>query len=195
MDLPLYRLDIDESTGLDAIALVDIPAVQTFWQTFNDVKDKMMFVADNEKRIVGGVLMAANMPIYRKDKSGREYYVSFTAKAIENIAYQSAKRGIHTMFNIMHDANQKAPSVTLVEHYIVDRAKGKGVLPGHEHVEDGSWYGFAKIENDQLWADIKAGKYNGFSVEGDFIKEAEGRYPKSVIEAVIEEALNEFLTN
>ena len=32
----------------------------------------------------------------------------------------------------------------------------------------GTWFGIMKVNNPQLWADVKAGKVKGFSIEGEF---------------------------
>ena len=65
-----------------------------------------------------------------------------------------------------------------------------GINPiGFEHIEDGSWFTAYKVENKQVWEDVKAGKFNGFSVEGYF--GLERQEPKDEIEELIDEILNE----
>jgi hypothetical protein len=41
-------------------------------------------------------------------------------------------------------------------------------MKGFEDVPDGSWFGSFKVDNAEVWAEIKAGKVRGFSVEGQF---------------------------
>jgi len=41
-------------------------------------------------------------------------------------------------------------------------------MKGFEDAPSGSWFGSFKIDNPQVWADVKAGKFSGFSVEGLF---------------------------
>jgi hypothetical protein len=41
-------------------------------------------------------------------------------------------------------------------------------MKGFEGVADGSWFGSFYVENDNVWNEVKQGKYKGFSVEGLF---------------------------
>ena len=41
-------------------------------------------------------------------------------------------------------------------------------MKGIEDEPDGSWFGSFKVENDEVWAKVKAGQFKGFSVEGIF---------------------------
>jgi hypothetical protein len=67
--LPVIYLTIDEDheTGLDAISLVDHPAIERNWMAFNK---KQKFALNEEKRIVSGAAMVADYPIYRKMRMG-----------------------------------------------------------------------------------------------------------------------------
>jgi len=88
MDLPIYLLDINEDeqaqTEVNFIALVDKPAIQKNWQMFKEAPAR--FAVDQEKQIISGALMIADMPIYRKDEEFGEYYAVFNAATIEKIA-------------------------------------------------------------------------------------------------------------
>ena len=45
----------------------------------------------------------------------------------------------------------------------------KGINPvGFEDIEHGSLFGKYRVLNDEVWADVKAGKFKGFSLEGYF---------------------------
>jgi hypothetical protein len=89
--LPVIYLTIDEDheTGLDAISLVDHPAIERNWMAFNK---KQKFSLNEEKRIVSGAAMVADYPIYRKDDDGREYYVVFDSDAIQKDSLQVYER-------------------------------------------------------------------------------------------------------
>ena len=56
----------------------------------------------------------------------------------------------------------------MFESWLVDRSLGKMPMKGFEDVADGSWFGSFKVNNDQVWNEIKQGAYKGFSVEGLF---------------------------
>ena len=107
MKLPLYVLDIDESledeTSVFAVGLVLQPAIERNWHTFSAEEPKIehkFTVIDEEKRILGGFLMVAEQPIYRRDEDGTEYYVKFTAESIARIVNKLAKSGKPLSFNL-----------------------------------------------------------------------------------------------
>ncbi len=124
-------------------------------------------IQDEEERIISGPLMLANKPIFRFDSFG-EYYVYFTPDTIKKIVQKVFRKGYQSNVNIMHDGNQVVDGVTMFESWIVDREQGKMPMKGYEDAADGSWFGSYKVNNDEVWQDIKEGKYKGFSVEGIF---------------------------
>jgi hypothetical protein len=221
MNLPIYRLDInefDEETGIDFVSLVEAPAVERDFQAFNqsfvepnaneseaefvtrcipilinEGKDSEQAVAicysmyqekstkmqkfsiqDEEKRIVSGVAMVADLPIYRRDAVRGEYYVVFDKDSIFKIAKKWARSNKYDSVNAHH----KTPieeGVSLFESYIVDRERGVMPPKGYEDVANGSWFVSYLIDNDDVWAKVKAGEFKGFSVEGvfDFVSEVD----------------------
>ena len=124
-------------------------------------------VTNEDKRIVSGPLMIAEKPIYRNDEFG-EYYIKFTADTIKEIAIKYAKKGFQNNVNLMHDDGQIVNGLTMFESFICDKSRGIMPMQGFEDVSDGSWFGSFYVENDNVWNDIKAGKFKGFSVEGLF---------------------------
>jgi len=175
MNLPIYRLDInefDEETGIDFVSLVEAPAVERDFQAFNNTQK--FAIQDEEKRIVSGVAMVADMPIYRRDAIRGEYYVVFDKDSIFKIAKKWARSNKYDSVNAHH----KTPieeGVSLFESYIVDRERGVMSPKGYEDVADGSWFVSYLIDNDDVWAKVKAGEFKGFSVEGvfDFVSEVD----------------------
>jgi len=174
---PIYKMVIDENaeTGLNAVALVDNPAIEREWMKFNaelfiDRESKMRFAIQNEeRRIVTGPLMIANLPIYRKSPDGFEFYVVFDADTIEQLVMKYYKAGLQHSVNLMHNGIQ-VEGVYMFESFIVDSQRGIAAPKGFENVPDGSWFGSYKIENDEIWNLVKAGTFKGFSVEGIFLK-------------------------
>jgi hypothetical protein len=58
--------------------------------------------------------------------------------------------------------------VSVIESWIVeDPQKDKTALYGLNAVE-GAWAVTMKIDNDEVWEDVKSGKYLGLSIEGMF---------------------------
>jgi len=124
-------------------------------------------IEDEERRIISGPMILADTPIYRRDDNG-EYYVKFPRKTVQDILVKFAKKGYHTKLNVMHQSGQEVAGVTIFETWQTDASRGILPMKGYEDVPDGSAFASAKVENDEVWADVKAGKLKGFSVEGVF---------------------------
>lgn len=168
MDLPIYKLVIDESedSGVTAIALVDKPAIELNWHMFSK---QQKFKAEYKRRIISGPLMVADLPIYRNDSQYGEHYVMFTKETIEKIVYKFAKQSDNKAVNKMHQESLTADGVFLFESFIIDKERGILTPKGHEELPDGSWFGSMKVDNDEIWNEfINSGVYRGFSVEGYF---------------------------
>lgn len=170
MELPIYELMINEDMQDDAevsfIALVDKPAIQKNWNAF---KENVKFqIVSEDKRIISGPVMLADVPIYRSDNINGEYYVVFSKDTIFKIAQKFFKKGYQANVNLMHDSNQQVEGVTMFESFISDVDRGILPMKGFEDAPDGSWFGSFKVEDDKVWEMIKEGKFKGFSVEGIF---------------------------
>lgn len=172
MEFKIYRAVIDPNLSSDLevnyIGLVDRPAIERNFQAFNDQKQKARFVLNEEKRIISGPAMIADLPIYRNDKQLGEYYVVFDRQAIQSIVEKFSAKGYLKNFNLFHDEQQQVSDVTIFNSFISDKELGIPPMAGFEDVADGSWFISAKVNNDQVWQKVKEGMVKGFSVEGLF---------------------------
>lgn len=171
--LPFYKMILNkDSKGMDFIALVDSPAHMKSFQHFNK-NDRVKYHFNEEKRIVTGVAIAVGLPIYRNDNEIGEHYVVFEEKETLEIAQKMFKNNYLHNVNEMHNSNKNVKGMTLFESYFIDESKGKTVpdLFKNQNLKDGSWIVSYKVDNDQVWNDIKNGKHVGFSIEGWFDKE------------------------
>lgn len=170
MDLPIYKLiinsDLEDEAEVDFVALVDRPAIQRNFLAFNE-RQKFEIVSE-DKRILCGPLMIADMPIYRNNEEFGEHYVVFDAETIQQIAEKFFKKGYQSNVNEMHDASRAVEGVTMFESWLVNREMGKMPIKGFEDAKDGSWFGSYKVDNEATWAKVKSGEFQGFSVEGIF---------------------------
>ena len=141
-------------------------------------------VQDEEKRIVSGYFMIADLPIARMDDNGKMFYVVFRKNTIEKIVNKFMKNGYNTNVNIMHDGNKMANGVYIIESLIVDSKRGIKAPKGFENAPDGSWWGSMRVENDEIWEQVKKGEFKGFSVEGMFGQEKDIDLPNKVIEKI-----------
>ena len=157
--LPIYEVSLGE---MNKISLVEKPAIEEEFMTFNK-QEELKLSYDEEKHIVFGPALVVDKPIYRRDSKGREFYVIFHKDVIEQLTYNFMKKlneTTNSLFNLEH--NKSTDDVYLVSAFI----SGNGLNPvGYEDIPEGSLFIALKVQNEDLWNDIKAGKYNGFSVE------------------------------
>lgn len=166
MDLPFIEFKLtDEVEGLQAIALVDSPAIGLNYQAFAPHKFE---VINEEKRIVMGAAMIPDLPIYRRDERG-EYYAIFKKETIKALVQKLFKENKHNNFNEQHNAFKILDGVYIYQSFITDAELGITAPSGFENIADGTWFIAAKVENDEAWAKVKEeGLLKGFSVEGVF---------------------------
>lgn len=164
--LPLYKAVFpQEADGILRVSLVDRPAVESDFMFFSKAERVQTYsVADEEKRLVRGVILRADYPIYRIDPHIGEYYIMFEPKEIRELAERYLYDGRQNRVNVMHQANSEVAGVNLRQIFIKDSKNG--IDPkGFEHIEEGSLFGEYHITNDAVWEEVKKGTYKGFSVE------------------------------
>lgn len=166
--LPIYNAEIkDERDGIIAISFVEEPAVESNFMLFG--KQIPLFFANEEKRNILGVIMRADFPIYRRDKDGNEFYITYSADTIAKMAQKYFVSGAVNTTSINHNG-ETLDGVSLVQWYIKDT--DKGIAPnGFYDVKDGSLFAEFHIENENLWTACKDGTFKGFSLEGYFTTE------------------------
>ena len=190
--LPIYEINIDNATGLYAVALVKRPAMLSTWQVFADQEQPMKFaVTDEEQHKVLAVLCRADFPIYRRSDEMGEFYVVFSKETIEEMTRRMLKEGFHESINVEHDDNFYIDGVELSQIFIKNSAKG--INPSNfEEIEEGSAFCEYKITAPEVWDAIKQGVFTGISLEGLFdLKKiaaaAENEGPADDIEALLKQ--------
>jgi len=184
--LPVIYLTIDENeeAGVDAVALVDNPAIERNWMAFSKQSKSYQFeITNEEKRVISGPLMISELPIFRKTEEGDEYYVVFNADTIRKIVYKYMKEGRTNSVNEMHET--ALDGVFMFESFIIDDRKK--TPKGYEELPEGSWFGSYRVENDDVWQQVKDGDFRGFSVEGLFSEDKELKVDREIIEAIVDE--------
>ena len=161
-------IDTDDESGVTAIALVDQPAIDSNWMAFSQQTEHKFAVKDEEKRIIEGYFMVADLLIPRIGEQGEKFFVKFSAKTIEAIREKQSRLGLNNNFNLMHDPRQIAEGVYMLDNLIIDNERGKVAPKEFEKVPNGSLWGSAKVDNDEIWEQVKKGEFKGFSVEGMF---------------------------
>jgi len=166
--MKIIELILDEDSkmsGIDAISIVESPAIESNFIALNNHQVKFATV-DTEKRILMGPALIPNKPIYR-NQDGEEFYVYFSKATIEKAMQMYLKKGNQGNATLEHDG--KLNGLTLVESWIkVDAEKDKSVAYGMEDPV-GTWYVSMKVDNEEIWNEyVKSGKVKGFSIEGFF---------------------------
>jgi hypothetical protein len=165
--IPVYDAIIsDEETGMFKISLVDDPAVMSNFLAFDNTRKAVMYKVENEeKRLVRGVVMRADFPIYRHDRNFGEYYIIYKADQIRVMAEKYLLESRQNDVNLMHEDGSDVDGVQMVQYFI----KGAGIsVEGFDDIADGSLFAEFHIVNDEVWEAIKDGTYKGFSLEGVF---------------------------
>ena len=184
--LPIYKIVInEEETEVDYIALTDDPAIEKNFMAFSNQKRFVM--QSEEKRIVSGPLIVANLPIYRRDAQG-EFYVVFDEETTEKIVQKFFRKGYQSNVNLNHDSTQKPDGIYMFESMIIDTKRGINTPLGFDTLPDGSWFGSFKVDNDAIWQQVKEGTFTGFSVEGllgfDYVKETDEEILLQIIDLI-----------
>jgi hypothetical protein len=165
-DLETIELFIDDEdqSGIEAISLVEFPAIEENFVALSKHKIELKTM-DAEKRLVVGLALVPDKKIYRNN-GGFEYNITFSKDTVRKAAEKYLKSlKIH---NATIEHEMEVDGVYLTESWIVeDVQKDKTALYDLDAPE-GAWAVAMRIENDEVWEDVKAGKYLGFSIEGIF---------------------------
>lgn len=160
----------EDGDGMRRISLVERPAVSSdFVKLAEQVEQKpvqMYAIQDEDKRLVRGVVMRADYPIYRRDAKAGEYYIVYKADTIREMAQKYLADGLQNAVDLQHDGKDVS-GVEMVQYFLKDTAAGVNPA-GFEDIADGSLFAEFKILDDDIWAAVKDGTYNGFSLEGYF---------------------------
>ena len=163
-------LDDNEESGIEAISIVESPAIESDFIALKSDEVKLAEV-DKEKKILMGALLIPNKPIYRKTE-GDEYYIYFSKDTVLKASQRYLMNGYQGNSTLEHSDNLEG--LTLVESWIVeDEVQDKSRKYGL-NAPVGTWMGTIKVNNDEVWNDyVKTGKVKGFSIEGFFADKIE----------------------
>lgn len=166
-NLPLYVAEItDPAEGIFDISLVEDPAVKRDFVLFKDQEELTFQVQDESKRIISGVIMLCDTPIFRRSPSLGEYYIVFSKDTIELMVEKMSLENKLNNITLNHDG-QLVEGVTLMELFFKDSSRG--LNPSYlKDVPEGSLVASYKVENDRVWDLVKAGEFKGFSLTGLF---------------------------
>jgi hypothetical protein len=185
-------LDEEQEIGIEAISVVENPAIEEDFIALKSQEFKLAEV-DKEKRILMGALLIPNKPIYRRNGED-EYYIYFSKDTVLKASQMYLMQGKQNNSTLEHQ--YQINGLSLVESWIVeDKVHDKSVKYGMD-LPLGTWVGSVKVNNEQIWNEfVKTGKVKGFSIEGYFADKMERPKDKTIKDelAAIEEAEAEYL--
>jgi len=163
-------LDENQEIGIEAISVVENPAIEEDFVALKSQEFKLAEV-DKERRILMGALLIPNKPIYRRSGDD-EYYIYFSKETVLKASQMYLMQGNQNNSTLEHQ--YKIEGLTLVESWLVeDKVHDKSVKYGMD-LPLGTWVGSVKVNNDKIWNEfVKTGKVKGFSIEGFFADKME----------------------
>ena len=184
--MKIVELILDENqefNGIDAISIVENPAIQSNFVALKDQEIRLAEVS-KDKRLLLGPILIPNKPILRNGDD-EDYYIYFSKETVEKASQMYLKEGNQSNATLEHQYSLKG--LTLVESWIVqDEVHDKSRLyESTKEVPLGTWMGAIRVDSDEVWKDyVKEGVVKGFSIEGYFADKQER--PK--------ESINDFLS-
>jgi hypothetical protein len=119
--------------------------------------------------------------IRRVDKGpdkGKPYWVRFSSGSIARIAEKFMRENRNHGTNVGHNAGEYAGTY-IMESWLVENEQDKANTVYGLDLPVGSWVAKMRVQDPNVWKAVKAGKLNGFSVEGSFMtKEDYEQYKK-----------------
>lgn len=174
----------DEQGGIEAVSLVHSPAIEENFIALAKHEIELKEI-DTEKRILMGAALIPNKQIYRKNNKNEEYYIYFSEDTVRKAAHLFQINSNQNNATYEHKTELKDMSV--VESWIIDDAEmDKSRVYGF-NLPKGTWMILMKVNNDEVWNDVKEGKVKGFSIEGYFAD----KYEMSAEEDEATEIVNE----
>lgn len=156
----------DEASGIEAISLVETPAIESNFIALNK-QEVLLKEIDSEKKILMGAALIPDKSIYRRnEKTDDEYYIYFSKETVRKASELFFKRSNHK--NATYEHQKPIDNMTIVESWIVeDSKKDKTSLYGM-NVPVGTWMVSMKVDDKEIYEKAKAGEIKGFSIEGYF---------------------------
>jgi hypothetical protein len=186
----IIELIIDEEnefSGIEAISVVENPAIEEDFIALKEHKEVKLAEVDKEKRILMGAALIPNKKIYR-NSGEEEYYIFFSEDTVRKASELFLMKGNQNNSTLEHNVELEGMSV--VESWIIeDETKDKSRKYNFD-LPVGTWMVSVKVNNDDVWDQVKAGEVKGFSIEGYFADKME-RPKESLPEQMCSECLEE----
>ena len=171
--MKIIELLIDEKealSGIRAVSVVKSPAIEEDF-IYLSKQEVELKVLDAEKRILMGAALVPDKKIPRRNKDNEIYSIFFSKdtvrKASELFLINSNQN------NATYEHDHKLSGMSVVESWIIEDEKHDKSALYDLNLPKGTWIISMKVNNDEVWKDVKEGKVKGFSIEGQFADKLE----------------------
>lgn len=181
----IIELIIDENdlqTGIHAVSVVHSPAIEENFIALSKHEIELKEV-DAEKKILMGAALVPNKQILRADKDGKGYYIYFSEDTIKKASELFLMRSNQN--NATYEHKEKLNGMSVVESWVIDNPEMDKSKEYGFNLPKGTWMIAMKVNNEDIWKDVKAGKVKGFSIEGYFADKYEMSQEKNEREEII----------
>ena len=177
LQIPIFNIDVDdEGLGLFGLSFVDNPAIQVEMHCFKNEPAKVYFASHEKREVVSPVILPDQL-IYR-EANGIPYYMRASADTIKKMYEKYMLSGNWNNFTYQHE-NIDAPmeeraldGVYLQRLWIIEDEKNDDAFTkyGFDNLPKGTMMMKCKVNNRQIWNEIKEGNLRGISLEAFFNK-------------------------
>lgn len=158
------KIKDENEDGVFAISLVESPAIEENFVALSAEKVELK-VVDDERRIVVGFALVPEKRIYRR-MNGKEFNIYFTKETVNQAQELFMKKLNLKNWTLEHE--QKTDGISVIESWIVEDPKNDKANLYNLDPQGGEWVVMSKIDNDEVWNDVKEGKFKGYSIEAMF---------------------------
>lgn len=156
-------LDDDMRLGVQAISLVEFPAIEENFVALAKVKLSAM---NEERRMLYGPALIPDKYILRVDQqTNEEYYIVFEKETVYKCAHQFMMKNLQHSHTFEH--KHEITGCTVVESWMVESDNDKSRHLGID-APVGTWMVGTYVQDDKVWGQVKEGTVKGFSIEGVF---------------------------
>lgn len=176
--IELVILEEEENHGVEAISLVEFPAIESNWVYFSKQNAApqshnllALAAVDEEKRTLIGAALIPDKHIPRYDEAtAEEYDVFFSKDTVKKASELFLKQNRTNQHTFEHQT--KVDGVSVVESWIVEDTKKDKSALYNMSVPVGTWMVRVHVANDEMWEQVKEQNVRGFSIEGYFADKA-----------------------
>lgn len=175
-NIPIFDISVDEEgLGLFGLSFVDNPAIQVDLHYFKAEQQKVYFSSHEKREVVSPVLIPNQLII--REAMGIPYYMRASEETIKKIYEKYMLSGNWNNFTYMHENMELDISERTQEGVYLQRL---WIIEDEKLDDANTKYGFslpkgtlmmkAKVQNRQIWNEIREGKLRGISLEALFDK-------------------------